>query len=638
MKPIILLSFFTLIFLSVGAQDVYIKYDPAYFNKLEYRFIENNSDISYSSYRFNKNANEKIFFETGLENNIVKQSLPGNLINVLDVTFDQNDVAAINKGDKKVYLVKQVNSGYIILPVGNAEYMYYADNLLAYEGTDYALQADFNTALPENLAIETSRSAVFYGGSEPVFNSTAYIFHRSPLDHTCKLSSVLTILPQIGLLKEQVGDSSKFQLYAVDGMNVENFLQGGSAVYTQPSNTINRLPIATTESVITREIPDTYSTTTSQSDQSSYQNSPTITNPCAGKEFYEGQYLVQPGDNLYTISRMYKLTLAQLRSWNDLQENDILYPCSVLNLTNPNPPEDKTTVMESKSVPLPSTYSTTTKSPSASSPCSNMARDGEHIVQYGESLSSIGRQHGISVSALRKWNDFQLKNDAIFPCQRLLVVNPNAESSLASKGIKEKTAFVTSVKSTEVRHPEASKYTNRAPAKIRLAARYSSKDLTPKSISTKGTSVFVKNGIDLHVVKKGETVNSLASEFSLTETRFKSLNKIGKGESLRVGQVVHTKDCSCNTTASIPVKTAQTNLTRTTPKTYSYITAKPDDGSLTSKSVDRKYTTKYHVVQENESLESISDKYNIPVERLRKINNLDKNEIILPNQLLVLDL
>ena len=748
MRHLILFSLFILCTPALRSQDLYLKYDPMYFDKLDYRFTENPSDIMYSTYKLHKNTSEKLFFETGTENSnsVVRKTVPGALQNSYDVNLDQNDVAAINNGGKKAYIVKPVTGGYLVLPVSNASFMYYSDSLMAYEGTDYALQADFKAPLPANLATAQSASEVSYLGDEQIYGRQAYDFNRSPIGQssTSKQNSTLTILPAIGLMNEKVGENSNFRVTYINGMSVETYLQkmgvpivqssgvvvsqgtslpstystvttqngenttvypiinssvqgdpatyntittrieegsayepvasdmqGVPAVYSTVTHQWEAVPsdytiggnkiiaqsnipstystqsqaVPSTYSPVTTpneapaviynrvpspavELPSTYSTVSAQPDVVTPIETVSTESPYISTDV-EGQHTVQNGESLYGLSRKYNVTIAQLRQWNNIPEGSSAINLNMkLFVADPNPVVDETAMdLASKSNELPQAYSTTESAPTT--PCRLSSKDGEHIVQPGETMSSIGRLYGVSIASLRQWNDFQLTNDAIFPCQRLLISNPNFETTLVSKGSVEKT--LPRAITIPANHRPTYKHVNKAPTIAPVQRSSNSTGLIAKGVSENTKALYVKKGVDLHVVKHGESVSSLAKDYGLSEAEFRTINKLSKGESLRSGQVVHTKDCACNAP-----DVASLESTRSIPKTYSYTYAKPGS-TLSAKGVSKKPTNKYHVVQEDETLQTISERYGIPVEKLRKLNNLDREEGVLPNQLLVIE-
>jgi LysM repeat protein len=66
-------------------------------------------------------------------------------------------------------------------------------------------------------------------------------------------------------------------------------------------------------------------------------------------------HIVQKGETLYGISRQYKLTLAQLTQWNNIDENAILQPCTALSLL----PVTAKSVQAKKGDDVPQMYSNT---------------------------------------------------------------------------------------------------------------------------------------------------------------------------------------------------------------------------------------------------------------------------------------
>ena len=46
---------------------------------------------------------------------------------------------------------------------------------------------------------------------------------------------------------------------------------------------------------------------------------------------------------------------------------------------------------------------------------------------------------------------------------------------------------------------------------------------------------------------------------------------------------------------------------------------------------------KVHTVQENETMASIANKYNLPIDLLRKLNKMEKSEIVIPDMKIYLE-
>ena len=90
-------------------------------------------------------------------------------------------------------------------------------------------------------------------------------------------------------------------------------------------------------------------------------------------------YLVQKGDNLYTIAQKYNVTVAELQEWNNISNDNLQYGAS-LQIAN----KESQTKEELASVPE--------------------RKDIEYVVQKGDNLNTIATKFGSSLSDLRLWN------------------------------------------------------------------------------------------------------------------------------------------------------------------------------------------------------------------------------------------
>ena len=110
-----------------------------------------------------------------------------------------------------------------------------------------------------------------------------------------------------------------------------------------------------------------------------------------------------------------------------------------------------------------------------------------HVVKKGESLGSISRKYGVTVANIKKWNN--LRKDVITPNQKLTIYRSGGPIAQASN----------------------------------------QKSSGNSSGSTK-----------THVVKKGETLSSIANKYKCTVANLRSWNGI-KGNTIKVGQKLKIK-------------------------------------------------------------------------------------------------
>lgn len=121
-------------------------------------------------------------------------------------------------------------------------------------------------------------------------------------------------------------------------------------------------------------------------------------------------HTVRSGENLGLIAQKYRVSVNNLRSWNNLRGNTIF-------------PGQKLVVFP------PGVSSATQKSASIQS----NNKTGTHSVKSGESLGLIAAHYKCSVDDLKKWNN--LKNDNIHTNQKLVVSEPKTNVA-ASKDEK----------------------------------------------------------------------------------------------------------------------------------------------------------------------------------------------------------
>lgn len=110
---------------------------------------------------------------------------------------------------------------------------------------------------------------------------------------------------------------------------------------------------------------------------------------------------VVAGDNLWDLSRKYKIESSKLRRWNDLKQDQLLSLGQQLRLTAP-------------------------KGSKTAGGASSPIRKVTYAVRSGDSLDRIARKFGVSVSELCDWNGINPRR-FLKPGQRLRVLVPITE-------------------------------------------------------------------------------------------------------------------------------------------------------------------------------------------------------------------
>lgn len=132
-----------------------------------------------------------------------------------------------------------------------------------------------------------------------------------------------------------------------------------------------------------------------------------------------------------------------------------------------------------------------------------------------------------------------------------------------------------------------------------------------------------------HKVQKGETMHDIAQLYGIKLKKLYKKNKMPEGREPAVGALIALRKKAKSTPRLVSKNSTQpkTNKDKSNPskksnKTKSTTTSKPNQ-------------TVTHVVQKGETLYRISKKYNVSVDRLKKLNKLESNSISIGQKLII---
>jgi N-acetylmuramoyl-L-alanine amidase len=181
-------------------------------------------------------------------------------------------------------------------------------------------------------------------------------------------------------------------------------------------------------------------------------------------------------------------------------------------------------------------------------PSKNLSQENlYHIVKRGESLESIARKYGVSISEIRKWNN--LKGERLRVGQRLIVGVKEAkeERGIKKEEIKKEGAVYHIVKKGENLDKIAKKYgisvkelkelNNLKSNKVYVGQKLIIKKEEEKKEAkkTRIEKISEKKENLYHIVKRGESLESIARKYGVSISEIRKWNNL-KGERLRVGQ------------------------------------------------------------------------------------------------------
>ncbi|HAC1056521.1 TPA_asm: 1,4-beta-N-acetylmuramoylhydrolase [Listeria monocytogenes] len=145
--------------------------------------------------------------------------------------------------------------------------------------------------------------------------------------------------------------------------------------------------------------------TTSDTNTSKPSTGTSTSKPSTGTSTNAKVYTVVKGDSLWRIANNNKVTIANLKAWNNLK-SDFIYPGQKLKVSAGSTSNTNTS--------KPSTNTNTSK------PSTNTNTNAKvYTVAKGDSLWRIANNNKVTIANLKAWNN--LKSDFIYPGQRLKV-------------------------------------------------------------------------------------------------------------------------------------------------------------------------------------------------------------------------
>lgn len=337
------------------------------------------------------------------------------------------------------------------------------------------------------------------------------------------------------------------------------------------------------------------------------------------------KYVVKKGDNLYDLSTKLGVSVDELKSTNNL-ENDRLDIGDVLTIDD---------------------------SVSTEKTDENIARstNKEYFVRNGDTLGEIAGKYGVSVEDLQEANDLKTTNLQIG--QKLLIPRLNSES-VAVKAAEVPTKAETSVEAAG-KEPDSVKSPSAVPAEyavqkgdtlghIALKFNVSSGDIKKANrlkndklqigqtlripapdetaeagqaqavkVAAADTSVRTESGY--YLVQKGDTPGEIAEKLGVGTDELIKLNNLNS-KTLRIGQRLIVPGSQPQAAARDTVKTAA---------------AESQDNIQETKEVRNpgtaKVTQAQYVVQKGDTPGEIAGKLGVSTDELITLNNLDSNKL-----------
>ncbi|EAD3045710.1 1,4-beta-N-acetylmuramoylhydrolase [Listeria monocytogenes] len=245
-------------------------------------------------------------------------------------------------------------------------------------------------------------------------------------------------------------------------------------------------------------------------------------------------YTVVKGDSLWRIANNHKVTIANLKTWNNLK-SDFIYPGQKLKVSAGSTTSNTNT---SK----PSTGTSTSKPSTGTSTNAKV-----YTVVKGDSLWRIANNNKVTIANLKAWNN--LKSDFIYPGQKLKVSagsTSNTNTSKPSTNTNTNAKVYTVAKGDSLwRIANNNKVTianlkawNNLKSdfiypgqKLKVSAGSTTNTNTTKPSTNNPSNSTVKT----YTVKKGDSLWAISRQYKTTVDNIKAWNKL-TSNMIHVGQ------------------------------------------------------------------------------------------------------
>lgn len=661
----LLLGLFMALSISLTAAQVFILFDPACMDRLEYDMTRPDGKGDYLVYHVNIRSGEKLILEVGEESSREQNYLPEPYLYCNSGGFDQSLMRRINANIDEVYLVYPRNDkSFTISRVATAAYYAKNGNVLSYDSPKYSFRFDtsFGT-IGENIAVNNPGAKVYFEGRLENDCTGSYLFRQLSPQSAYPLTD-LVVTPEIGIVEERSGANASaalnntLRLNKVNGRSSDRYIQEvcgtepGSqkavigaqqgaqapANYNAGTSRINppgNLPsgaILPTGNVVNNSRNVTGQPTTSIMTEST----PPTNGPAT--------HTVASGETLYGISRKYNVEVADVKAWNNLSSNTIrrgqvLQVAPTANNTAPelvsrgfvNTTGQATTLSGS---PVPYDQSNTQR----------IMTDNQnlHIVKPGETVASIALEYGYTSKKFREINGLG-SNDIVKVGQRLKTTDCNCATATAERAVVPNqvpsSATPNSYNSTGgrlapndlvARTPVANTNTNVInPGNSQVVVRNSG-GLTTYSSPTVPVTTYRSTAVTDYNAVPNAYENTTARRTTMSSLEESGSTPRAIGNATDFGSPV----APANTTSSSrPQAYGSPYPSPNTPISYDAVRTSPPDEYYQPAAKQRRI----HVVASGESLYGIARRYGTTPEQLRKLNNLGPSDPIIEYQNLYIE-
>jgi LysM repeat protein len=592
MKQFILSVFLTAALLTASSaqKPLYILFDPACMNKLEYQYTYNGQNLLMCSYA--RDANELYFFLIGNQAEAtITANLPKEAVTCQDLPINSNVMNAINAGSKVTYFVFRQQNGYSSVPVKSGGYIIRSGTSFAFRSPNYDFVIDTaNIDYARNLSQPGVASPVYLTGRRKNDCLNSFSFRLEPAKKESPRADV-DVIPGIGIISDRTGktgvemEQNVYRLLKINGMNLDDYIYAYCRIAEKPDSS-NASTFIT--NVSPANAPGTFDPYYFDEPDKETHAAPTGNDKqklaeCPEQPGY-GYHIVQPGETFNAIARIYSVNPKSLLEWNNIPNPEKIKVCDKLWLS----PQG------------------------AGKPAAVQADNNNyHVVQKGETLVGIARKYNLTEARIRRLNNFPPSGTVVIqPGQKILIAEPTGNTGTGGGTGATKPSPISNTQQPSGYVPP---------------------------VATPGAA-----GRLVYKTQKGETLNSVAWKFGYTTPYFKHMNKnaipanvsddavIPEGMAFIVSDGKGGRDDFPSYQAPAQTTTPATSGD----KNQGISTGAPNTGTSfqPQKPPGYEYIGEY-IVKPGDTLQSVAKQYNLSPEKLAAANGMKSNQELTPRSI-----
>lgn len=637
---------------SLLGADTYVLYDPSCMDRLEYGYGFTSTGQEYLKYSIRLASRETLILEVGSKEDArVRNFTEGKLIDCSDSELSRDLLNKVREREGKVFVVEQLGSNrYQVAEVEFASFLQQG-NSIVYDAGQYGFRFSPQTtrAGQEVSQGKNEQLQITYRGTTDYECASAYVLRRS-FQLTPNSYTDLILVPGLGIVVERPNTSSNntYQVRQINGQNVSSFMQDFCL------RTGSR-PVAESDSRDSRGGSQSWDSSGQESSQSQGAN----------------YHIVEKGETLYSISRKYNVSVEELRRWNGLGNSNLIKPGRELRVSPSSAMAERGSDDRGGGFQWRDEREPASAGDDSVEPWDTTS--GYHIVRPGETVALLALRYGYTEKRFRDMNNLG-RDEFIKAGQRLKTSHcpspgetpqdAGYRSSWQDRGVGAGSTSDGSESGQQgfsdsedypvpyndfslPRHLGRERDYDTSTASTPPTERRGSYDFEPygggfssldQERRPEGYGAYrdrrEDSEADIYPNTDYYPPQSYADDDYTAEERTRGIpqeygdqprRRSGFGTPIPQTGNYRGYDQQNDQQMRDPFspeaeQDRQTDYSRNRPQSYdAYPTGNPNRRSV-------------HRVKEGENLKSIARRYNTSVERLRRINNMDKNEVVIPFQ------